>query len=77
MSKSDTTSDRCTGDDERMAPAVTNIGERVLWPGMSALKGFVIAIDYLPDEPIAWLRRQDEIGDFHYHAAKLKELRNG
>lgn len=53
------------------------IGARVLWPGMNALKGCIVAIDRTPDDPMAWIRRRDEMGDYHYHTAKLKDLRNG
>lgn len=50
------------------------VGSHILWPGKATLCGIVIAIDFDPREPVAWIRRVDDIGDLHYHYAKVKDL---
>lgn len=50
------------------------MGDRISWPGQNYLWGLVVFVDYAPEEPMAWIRRLDELGDYHYHSVKVKEL---
>jgi hypothetical protein len=53
------------------------IGSIVLWPSMKNVRGRVLAIDRVPfpAEPVAWICRQDQDGGYHYHTAKLTDLK--
>lgn len=52
------------------------IGDSVEWPGLRSLTAVIVCIDRTPDETMAWIRRKDNFGDYHYHSVALKELKH-
>lgn len=50
------------------------MGDIVYWPAQRNLKALVVCIDKTPDIWMAWIRRRDDLGDYHYHSVKLIDL---
>jgi plastocyanin len=58
-----------------MSAVELEVGDTVRWPGTKSFTATIIAIDRVPPEPVAWISRRDDLGDYHHHTAALKELR--